>query len=82
MVMNRTGRLTGILLALRSGQRTAAQVADRFAVSRRTILRDLDALGELGVPVIATPGTGGPEFVDLVRASARRTLDRHSPIDF
>ena len=57
--MNRTDRLTGILLALRNGQRTAAQLADRFAVSRRTILRDLDALEQLGVPVIATPGTGG-----------------------
>lgn len=57
--MNRTDRLTGILLALRNGQRTAAQLADRFEVSRRTILRDLDALGQLGVPVIATPGTGG-----------------------
>ena len=57
--MNRTDRLTGILLALRNGQQTAARLADRFAVSRRTILRDLDALGQLGVPVIATPGTGG-----------------------
>ncbi len=57
--MNRTDRLTGILQALRNGPQTAAQLADRFEVSRRTILRDLDALGELGVPVIATPGTGG-----------------------
>ncbi len=59
LAMNRTDRLTGILLALRNGQQTAAQLADRFEVSRRTILRDLDALGELGVPVMATPGTGG-----------------------
>lgn len=57
--MNRTDRLTGILLALRAGQRTAAELAARFAVSRRTILRDMDALGELGVPVIALPGAGG-----------------------
>ncbi len=57
--MNRTDRLTGILLTPRNGPRTAAQLADRFEVSRRTILRDLDALGQLGVPVIATPGTGG-----------------------
>ena len=57
--MNRTDRLTGILLALRGGQQTAAQLAERFAVSRRTILRDLAALGELGIPVIAVPGAGG-----------------------
>lgn len=57
--MNRTDRLTGILLALRAGQQTAAELAARFDVSRRTILRDMDALGELGVPVIALPGAGG-----------------------
>jgi predicted DNA-binding transcriptional regulator YafY len=57
--VNRTDRLTGILLALRGGRQTAAQLAARFEVSRRTILRDVDALGEIGVPVIAAPGAGG-----------------------
>ncbi|HEV2529688.1 MAG TPA: WYL domain-containing protein [Thermomicrobiales bacterium] len=74
--MNRTDRMTGILLALRGGQRTAAELAARFEVSRRTILRDLDALGQLGVPVVATPGNGGgfalPEgyFLPPLRLSA------------
>lgn len=57
--MNRTDRLTGIVLALRGGRRTAAQLADRFEVSRRTILRDVDALCQIGVPVVAVPGAGG-----------------------
>lgn len=57
--MNRTDRLTGILLALRGGPTTAARLAARFEVSRRTILRDLEALGQLGVPIVATPGNGG-----------------------
>jgi predicted DNA-binding transcriptional regulator YafY len=57
--VNRTDRLTGILLALRGGRQTAARLAARFGVSRRTILRDLDALGEIGVPVIAVAGAGG-----------------------
>lgn len=57
--MNRTDRLTGILLALRGGRQTAAQLAARFEVSRRTILRDFDALGEIGVPVVAASGAGG-----------------------
>lgn len=57
--MNRIERLTGILLALRGGQQTSAQLAARFEVSRRTVLRDLAALSELGVPVIAVPGAGG-----------------------
>ena len=57
--MNRTDRLTGIILALRGGRRTAAELAARFEVSRRTILRDVAALGEIGVPVVAAPGAGG-----------------------
>ncbi|MGH2560832.1 MAG: helix-turn-helix transcriptional regulator [Thermomicrobiales bacterium] len=57
--MNRTDRLTGIILALQSGRRTAGQLAERFEVSRRTILRDIDALCEIGVPVVSLPGAGG-----------------------
>ncbi len=57
--MNRVERLTGLLLALQQGQRSAQQLADRFEVSRRTILRDLDALGEMGVPLVSTPGRSG-----------------------
>jgi len=57
--MTRTDRLLGLLLALRGGRQTAAQLAARFEVSRRTILRDLDALGQLGVPIVALPGPGG-----------------------
>ncbi len=57
--MNRTDRLTGIVLALRGGRRTVQELADRFEVSRRTILRDISALGEIGVPVITIAGVGG-----------------------
>jgi predicted DNA-binding transcriptional regulator YafY len=57
--MNRTDRLTGIILALRGGRQTASQLATRFEVSRRTILRDVAALGEIGVPVVTAPGVGG-----------------------
>ncbi|MGH2531049.1 MAG: helix-turn-helix transcriptional regulator [Thermomicrobiales bacterium] len=57
--MNRTDRLTGIIFALQSGRRTAGQLAERFEVSRRTILRDVDALCEIGVPIVSLPGAGG-----------------------
>ena len=57
--MTRTDRLTGIILALQGGRHTAAQLAARFEVSRRTILRDVDALSQIGVPVVALPGPGG-----------------------
>src|SRR4051794_14553879 len=57
--MNRSDRLTGILLALQGGRKTARQLSNRFEVSRRTILRDIDALSQIGVPVVALTGTGG-----------------------
>ena len=57
--MTRTDRLTGIILALQGGRQTAARLAARFEVSRRTVLRDMDALSQIGVPVIALPGAGG-----------------------
>jgi predicted DNA-binding transcriptional regulator YafY len=57
--MNRIDRLCGYILALQGGrQLTAAELAERFEVSRRTVYRDLEALAELGVPVVATPGRG------------------------
>ena len=57
--MNRIDRLTGILLLLQEQPRTAAGIARHFEVSRRTILRDIQALCEIGVPVIAREGVGG-----------------------
>lgn len=57
--MNRHDRLIGLLLALQSGRKTAAQLAERFDVSRRTILRDIEALSQVGVPVVALTGSGG-----------------------
>src|ERR687892_2855388 len=38
---------------------TAAELAGEFGVSRRTILRDLQTLLGLGVPLRSTPGPGG-----------------------
>jgi predicted DNA-binding transcriptional regulator YafY len=58
--MNRIDRLTAILLLLQTGKRSAAEIAQHFEVSRRTIQRDIDALCEMGIPVVADLGvTGG-----------------------
>jgi predicted DNA-binding transcriptional regulator YafY len=57
--LNRIDRLTGILLLLQDQPRTAADIARHFEVSRRTILRDVQALCEIGVPVVAREGVGG-----------------------
>ncbi|GAA5131824.1 YafY family transcriptional regulator [Luteolibacter yonseiensis] len=57
--MNRIDRLTGMILLLQ-GQRviTAEQIAGHFEISVRTVYRDLAALGEAGVPIIAEAGIG------------------------
>jgi predicted DNA-binding transcriptional regulator YafY len=57
--MHRSTRMTGILIALQAQPRTAQALADRFEVSRRTILRDIEELLQLGVPIEARTGPGG-----------------------
>ncbi|MGI8688453.1 MAG: helix-turn-helix transcriptional regulator [Thermomicrobiales bacterium] len=57
--MNRIDRLTAILLLLQGGKRTAREIAQRFEVSRRTILRDIQALCEMGIPIAADLGASG-----------------------
>ena len=57
--MNRTDRLLGILLELQArGVLRAEDLARRFEVSLRTVYRDVQALSETGVPVVAIPGQG------------------------
>jgi predicted DNA-binding transcriptional regulator YafY len=49
----------GMLLQLQArGQLRAEDLARRFEVSVRTVYRDLQALSETGVPIVATPGKG------------------------
>ena len=53
-------RLIGILTCLLQHEKsTAPELAERFEVSRRTILRDIDALSQACIPVYATQGGGG-----------------------
>jgi predicted DNA-binding transcriptional regulator YafY len=58
--MSRTERLLELLITLQTRTRfTVQELADEFGVSRRTMLRDLHALSEMGVPLAATPGPYG-----------------------
>jgi predicted DNA-binding transcriptional regulator YafY len=56
----RAGRLVTMLMLLQSrGRMTAGQLATELEVSRRTVLRDIEALGGSGVPVYAIRGAQG-----------------------
>ncbi|MGF9695495.1 MULTISPECIES: helix-turn-helix transcriptional regulator [Paenibacillus] len=57
--MNKINRLAAIVMALQHGLETAHSLADKFEVSRRTILRDIQSLSEMNVPIIAISGPGG-----------------------
>jgi len=57
--MNRTDRLLAIVLELQGkGRQRAEDLAATFETSKRTIYRDMQALGQAGVPLISVPGHG------------------------
>ncbi|MEZ5093424.1 helix-turn-helix transcriptional regulator [Nocardioides sp.] len=56
----RASRLLLMLLLVQNrGRMTAQQLAEELEVSKRTILRDVDALAEAGLPMVVRPGRGG-----------------------
>lgn len=58
--MSRTARLLELMIRVQTRPRfTAAELAEEFGVSRRTMQRDLAALSGVGVPLRSTPGPGG-----------------------
>ncbi len=59
ITMNRIDRLSAILIQLQSKSCiTAAEIADRFNISLRTVYRDIRALEEGGVPIASEAGKG------------------------
>ena len=55
--------LAEVLRARRTGI-TAAELADRFGVTLRTIYRDIEALQDAGMPIRADRGRGGGYALD------------------
>lgn len=73
----KASRLLSIVLLLQvHGRMTTQQLADRFDVSSRTILRDVEALSAAGVPVHAERGRHGAIVLD---ARSRLDLSRLEP---
>lgn len=61
----RADRLLSIMLILQSqGKTTTSALAEKLEVSRRTILRDIEALSIAGVPVHTEAGHGGGVYLD------------------
>jgi predicted DNA-binding transcriptional regulator YafY len=65
----RAGRLVTMLLILqRRGRVTAGALSEELGVAERTVLRDVQALHEAGVPIYTSQGAGGGiELVDGYR---------------
>lgn len=58
--MKKNERLNGIIYLIKERKRISAQeIANYFEVSLRTVYRDIDALGQLKVPIISYEGVGG-----------------------
>ena len=57
--MNRLDRISAILIQLQSRRVVkAADIADRFNISLRTVYRDIRSLEEAGIPLIGEAGVG------------------------
>ncbi|NBI27971.1 helix-turn-helix transcriptional regulator [Chengkuizengella marina] len=57
--MKRTDRIMAILIALQQRPETAQSLAEKFEVSKRTILRDMQSLSEMGIPLYSMTGPNG-----------------------
>ncbi|WP_017814898.1 helix-turn-helix transcriptional regulator [Paenibacillus shenyangensis] len=65
----KTDRLLAIVMLLLSRKRVnATELAERFEISLRTVYRDLDTIGQAGIPIVSHAGAaGGYEIMEQFR---------------
>ena len=68
--------LAETIYLLQRGRVTSRQMAERFEVSRRTILRDMDALSLAGIPITSLDGAGGGYQLEESYQLDHRAADR------
>ena len=68
--------LAETIYLLQRGRVTSRQMAERFEVSRRTILRGMDALSLAGIPVTSLDGAGGGYQLEESYRLDHRAADR------
>ena len=64
MIHIQNRQLELILYLNQKKKATLSELSERFEVSKRTIMRDLDAIAALGVPVYAQQGYGGGVYLN------------------
>ncbi len=57
--MTRIARMMAVVLMLQERRRSCEELARALEVSRRTVIRDVQALCEMGIPLISRDGAGG-----------------------
>jgi predicted DNA-binding transcriptional regulator YafY len=72
-MLTKTERLVRLILLLQSRRRTCGELADLLEVSRRTVMRDVEALNLMGVPVASRSGPGG--FYEMDQEKTLRPLE-------
>ena len=68
--------LAEVIYLLEHGRVTARELARRFEVSPRTVLRDMEALGMAGIPVASFEGAGGGFALEERYRLDHRAADR------
>jgi predicted DNA-binding transcriptional regulator YafY len=76
LILSKTDRLLELMTTVtaQDGRFTVQEMADLFGVSQRTMLRDLQALSAMGLPLSASPGPGGGYLLIYARRQVNLSL--------